>query len=64
MKRAIPNVELKVLAEDLSRQAPAQIEKVLARRGAFDSRERPEPERPRSGKPTRKKAPRRRVKHP
>jgi protein required for attachment to host cells len=26
MKRAIPNVELKVLAEDLSRQAPALIE--------------------------------------
>jgi protein required for attachment to host cells len=39
MKQAIPKeVEITVLAEDLSRQAPAQIEKVLMRRGVLGAR--------------------------
>ena len=38
MKRAIQDIELMALAEDLSWHAPAQIEKVLTRRGALDSR--------------------------
>lgn len=39
MKQAIPKeVEIMELAEDLSRQAPGQIERVLTRRGVLDSR--------------------------
>jgi len=63
MKEALPKgVEIAVLAEDLSWHAPAQIEKVLMRRGALDAREAPEPERARPGKIARKKTSRRKKK--
>lgn len=59
IQQALPkSVEIAAFAEDLSWHAPAQIEKVLKRRGAFDSREAPEPERARPGKAVRKKMPR------